>query len=64
MKRLAPYFLTLYLFVAAAPPAARASKPPHFNIIVVNHFTNANGVNQSQEFIQEFSGGLRNALRK
>ncbi len=64
MKRLAPYFLTLCLFVAVAPPAVRASKPPQFNIIVVNHFTNANGVNQSQEFIQEFNEGLRNALRK
>ncbi|MGA9062515.1 MAG: PEGA domain-containing protein [Terracidiphilus sp.] len=64
MKRLALCLLPLCLLVAAASLPARASKPPHFNIIVVNHFTNASGVSQSQEFIQEFSMGLRNALRK
>jgi hypothetical protein len=64
MKRFAPVLLPLTLLIAAAPPAAKASKPPQFNTIVVNHFTNANGVNLSQEFVQEFSEGLREGLQK
>ncbi len=63
MNRLAPCFLLLCFALAAAPPA-NASKPPQFNTIVVNHFTNANGVNQSQEFINAFCDELRLKLEK
>ncbi|MGA2206946.1 MAG: PEGA domain-containing protein [Terracidiphilus sp.] len=63
MKRLAPVLFPITLLFAVAPSAS-AAKPPHFNTIVVNHFTNASGMNQSQEFIQEFSEGLREGLRK
>jgi hypothetical protein len=63
MKRLAPVLFPITLLFAVAPSAS-AAKPPHFNTVVVNHFTNANGMSQSQEFIQEFSEGLREGLRK
>ncbi len=64
MKRLAPLLSLLAILFAAAPPPAKASKPPQFNTIVVNHFANASGMSQSQEFIQEFDEGLRENLRK
>ncbi len=63
MKGPGPCFLTFFLLLAAAPPSAKAAKPPQFNTIVVNNFTNASGVSQSQEFIQEFSGSLRSGLQ-
>ncbi len=62
MKHLALSFLPLCLLIATLP-AAKASKPPQFNSIVVDHFTNASGMSQSQEFIREFSEGFRNELR-
>jgi hypothetical protein len=61
MKRLAPCFLLLCLVLAAAPPAAKAAEPV-FNTVVIKHFTNADGMNQSQEFINAFAEGLRSDL--
>ncbi len=63
MKRFAPCCLILCLVLAAAPLAAKDTQP-QFNTIIVNHFTNTNGVNQSQEFIDAFSDGIRSQLRK
>ena len=63
MKRLAPLLLSLTILIAAAPLPAKDSQP-QFNTIVVNHFTNANGVNLSQEFINDFCDAMRAELQK
>lgn len=63
LKHLAPLLLTFCLFLAAAPLAAKESQP-QFNTIVVKHFANADGMNQSQEFINDFAGTLSAQLLK
>lgn len=63
MKRLAPVFLPLTLLIAATPLAAKDSKT-QFNTIVVRHFVNVNGMNQSQEFVKDFADTLSSQLLK
>ena len=64
MKRFALFFMLLAASVAAAPLAAATSEPLKFNTIVVNHFTNANGMAQSQDFIQYFADYVSEQLVK
>jgi hypothetical protein len=64
MKHFAPFFILLAAFFAAPPLAAATSEPLSFNTIVVHHFTNANGMNQSRDFIQYFSDYLSQWLEK
>lgn len=64
MKRFLPFFLLLSIFFAAAPLAAKDSGPLPFNTIVVKHFTNANGMSQSQDFINMFADNLCKELVK
>ncbi len=64
MKRSLPFLLLLSILVLAAPLAAKASGPPQFNTIVVKHFTNANGMAQSQDFISMFADNMRTVLTK
>lgn len=64
MKRSLPFFLLLSTLFAAAPLAAKDSGPPQFNTIVVRHFTNANGMTQSQDFISMFADNMRTVLVK
>jgi hypothetical protein len=62
MKTLAPYVLCCALLTAA--PLAAKDTQPVFNTIVVNHFTNSNGTNRSQEYINSFCESMRNQLQK
>ena len=64
MKRFAPFFILLAAFFAAAPLAAATIAPPHFNTVVVNHFTNASGMSQSQDFINYFSDDLSEGIER
>jgi hypothetical protein len=64
MKRFAPFFILLAAFFAAAPLAAATIAPPHFNTVVVNHFTNASGMSQSQDFIKYFSDDLSEGIER
>jgi len=64
MKHFAPFFIFLAAFFAAAPVAAAPTAPPRFNTVVVDHFTNANGMSQSQEFIHFFSDDLSEGLQR
>jgi hypothetical protein len=64
MKRFAPFLILLAAFCAAAPLAAATTAPPRFNTVVVNHFTNANGMSQSQDFIHYFSDDLSEGLER
>jgi hypothetical protein len=64
MKRFAPFFILLATSFVAAPLAAATTEPLHFNTVVVHHFTNANGMAQSQDFIQFFSDYLCQWLEK
>jgi hypothetical protein len=64
MKRFAPFFISLAAFFAAAPLAAATSASPHFNTVVINHFTNASGMSQSQDFIHYFSDDLSEGLER
>jgi hypothetical protein len=63
VKRLAPLFLLLTILFTVAPLAAKDTQP-QFNTIVVKHFVNANGTNQSQDFINYFCDSLRAGLEK
>lgn len=63
MKRCAPIFLPFCFLFAVAPLAAKDSQS-RFDTIIVKHFVNANGTNQSQEFINYFSDSLRAGLEK
>jgi hypothetical protein len=63
MKLSAPLLLLLGILFTVAPLAAKGTQP-QFNTIVVRHFTNANGMNKSQEFINQFSDSLRSYLEK
>jgi|GEM_PF-2329552 len=64
MKHFAPFFILLAALFAAAPLAAAPTAPPRFNTVVVDHFTNANGMSQSQEFIHFFSDDLSEGLQR
>ncbi|MGA9062514.1 MAG: PEGA domain-containing protein [Terracidiphilus sp.] len=64
MKRSLLFFLLLSTLFVVEPLAARGSEPLPFNTVVVNHFTNANGMTFSQDFIQYFSDYLRQRLVK
>lgn len=64
MKRIAPVFVLLAAFFAAAPLVAVTSAPPRINTVVVNHFTNASGMSQSQDFIHFFSDDLSEGLQR
>jgi hypothetical protein len=62
MKRFA---LCLFLFVLLFPvPATAASSPPLIRTIIVKHFSNAMGVDMSQNFINLFCDALRDGLRR
>ena len=50
--------------VAVAPVAAATGKPLNLSTVVVNHFTNANGMGQSQDFIQFFADYVSEQLVK
>ncbi|MGO9861966.1 MAG: PEGA domain-containing protein [Terriglobales bacterium] len=63
MKRFASFFLALFVLLTAAQLAAK-DPHPQFNTIVVNRFTNANGMNLSQDLIKYFSDGLCSRLEK
>jgi hypothetical protein len=64
MKHFAPFFVLLAAFFAAAPLAAVTNAPLRFNTVVVNHFTNASGMAQSQDFINYFSDDLSEGLER
>jgi hypothetical protein len=64
MKRIAPFLVLLAAFFAAAPLAAVTSATPRINTVVVNHFTNANGMAQSQDFIKYFSDDISEGLER
>ena len=51
------------MLFSAASLAAKDTQP-QFNTMVVKHFANANGTNQSQEFINVFCDSLRAGLEK
>lgn len=62
MKRFTPFFMLLAAALTAAPLAAAPKDSARFNTIVVNRFTNANGMAQSPDFIQYFSDDLSERL--
>ncbi len=64
MKRSALFFILLAASFAAAPLAAQAGRPLPFNTVVVDHFTNSNGMALSQNFIQYFADDLSEWLVK
>lgn len=64
MKRTTPLYLFLLLFSAIGVQPTRAAKPAIYKTIVVNTFVNGEGVNRPLEFIQQFSQGLAEGLRK
>ncbi len=64
MKHFAPFFILLAACFAAAPLAAAPSGSLSFNTIVVDPFTNANGMSQSKEFIHFFSDYISGQLEK
>lgn len=60
MKR---YLLYLFLLAVLFPVSATAaSSPPLIRTIVVKHFSNAMGVDKSQDFINYFCDALRDEL--
>jgi hypothetical protein len=62
MKR---YAMFLFLFALLFPvSAAAASPPPLIRTIIVKHFSNAMGVDKSQDFINYFCDALRDELLK
>ena len=64
MKRFAPFFMLFAASVAVAPVAGATGKPLSLNTVVVNHFTNANGMAQSQDFIKFFADYISEELVK
>ena len=64
MKRFAPFFILLTASIASAPLAAATGGSLSFNTVVVDHFTNANGMSQSKDFIHFFSDYLSERLVK
>jgi hypothetical protein len=63
MKRFAPLFLLLAASFAAAPVQAATSQHP-VNTIVVDRFTNANGMALSPNFVQYFADDVSEELAK
>jgi hypothetical protein len=63
MKRFVTLLIQFSILFTVSPLAAKASQP-QYNTIVVKHFTNANGMNQSQNFINMFCDNLRTQLVK
>jgi hypothetical protein len=63
MNRFTLLFLLPLAFFPAAALAASNTQPP-IKAIVVKHFTNANGMTQSQDFIDIFYSNLCKYLRK
>jgi hypothetical protein len=63
VKHIAALFLPFFILLTVAPLDAKDSQP-QFNTVVVKHFSNANGMNRSQEFINQFSDSLRSWLEK
>ncbi len=55
LKRFAPFFILLAAAFAATPLLAATSGSLSFNTVVVDPFTNANGMAQSKDFIHYFS---------
>ncbi len=64
MKCSLPFLLLLSILFAAAPLAAKDNGPAQFNTIVIIPFTNANGMSQSQNFINMFCDNFRTAAVK
>ncbi len=64
MKYFTPFFILLIASFAAVPLPAATSQHPPIDTIVVNRFTNANGMSQSQNFIQYFADDLSEELVK
>ena len=64
MKYFARFFIFLAALFAAAPLTAAPTAPPHFNTVVVYHFTNSSGMSQSQDFIHYFSDDLSEGLER
>lgn len=64
MKPYAPFFILLAACIAAAPLEATTGQHPSINTIVVNHFTNANGMAQSPEFVHFFADYVSVQLTK
>ncbi len=64
MKHFAPFFILLAALFAAAPMQAAPSQHPPVDTIVVNHFTNANGMAQSPDFSHFFADYLSVELAK
>ncbi len=63
MKRLIP-FLLLTCGLALTPILTAKDAPPRFKTIEVKHFTVAEGVPISQDFVNFFYDGLRTVLPK
>jgi hypothetical protein len=64
MNRFLPFFILLAASFAAAPLTAATTAPARFNTVVVDHFTNASGMAQSQDFIHYFSDDLSEGLER
>ena len=64
MKRSALILVLLAASFAAAPLAAATGDHPPINTIVVDHFANANGMAQSQDFMHFFADYLSVELAK
>ena len=64
MKRFAPFLILLAASFAAVPLSSETRESPQISTIVVNHFTNANGMAQSQDFIHFFSDYISQQLMK
>lgn len=64
MKRFTPFSILLAACFTAAPLAAAPSGSLSFNTVVVDPFTNANGMSQSKDFIHFFADYLSERLVK
>ncbi len=64
MKRFTPFYILLAACFTAAPLAAAPSGSLSFNTVVVDPFTNANGMSQSKDFIHFFADYLSERLVK
>jgi hypothetical protein len=62
MNRFAPISVLLAASFSAAPLAAATKEPVHFNTVLVERFTNADGMAQSPDFIQYFSDDVSERL--
>ncbi len=64
MKRFAPFFVLLLASFAAAPLQAAPGQHPPVDTIVVDQFTNANGMAQSPDFSHFFADYVSEQLAK